>query len=329
MNGGTIRAAGGVLWRTVSTTATGDDAVEVAVIHRPRYGDWSLPKGKIASGETEVDGAIREVLEETGYHVRLGRPLGETRYLKDQDGLIRPKVVRWWAMEATGGAFSPTREVDDLRWVSLAEAAEALTREQDRALLERFVHGPAPTRTVLLVRHATAESRRRWEGIDRDRPLDECGWQQADELVRLLAHFDPTRIVSADNVRCLQTVRPLAESLRLEVDKEPLVSEMGYPSHEDGAVHFVRSLGHPHQASVVCSQGDVIPDLLMRLAAGDDVDLPQPAGSEKGGTWALTFQGERMASAEYFAAPQPDACVGRSGAREAATGLAGAGRGDR
>src|SRR5205823_13167314 len=114
----TIRAAGGVLWREADGGLTGP-AVEVAIIHRPRYGDWSLPKGKLASGESEVDGAIREVLEETGYRVRLGRTLGETRYVKEQAGLLRPKVVRWWAMEAASGAFTQTREVDDMRWVSL------------------------------------------------------------------------------------------------------------------------------------------------------------------------------------------------------------------
>lgn len=308
VNGGTIRAAGGVLWRSTAATAPAEEIVEVALIHRPRYDDWSLPKGKLASGESEVDGAIREVLEETGYRVRLGRPLGETRYLKEQDGLMRPKVVRWWAMEASRGTFSATREVDELRWMSLAEASELLTKEQDRELLARFVHGPAPTRTVLLVRHASAEGRRGWEGDDRDRPLDECGWAQADELVRLLAHFDPTRIICADSLRCQQTVRPLAQSLGLPIEDEPLLSEASYPGCEEAGVELLRSLGHPHEATVVSSQGPVIASLVARLATDDDLDLPSPAGSEKAGTWALTFRGERLADAEYFAAPRPEAC---------------------
>ena len=308
MNGGTIRAAGGVVWRAAPSSPSGEESVEVAVIHRPRYDDWSLPKGKIASGESEVDGAIREVLEETGYHVRLGRPLGETRYLKEMDGLLRPKVVRWWAMEATSGNFSATREVDELRWMTLAQANEVLTREHDRALLDRFVHGPAPTRTVLLLRHATAASRRGWEANDRERPLDECGWEQADELVRLLAHFDPTRIISADSLRCRQTVRPLADALGLQVEDEPLLSEAGYAGNEEATVELIRTLGHPHEATVVSSQGPVIADLLGRLATRDDVDLPSTRVTEKGGTWALTFRDERLADAEYFVAPRPEAC---------------------
>ena len=297
----TIRAAGGVLWRE-ATTDMADSAVEVAIIHRPRYGDWTLPKGKLATGESEVDGAIREVLEETGHRIRLGRALGETRYFKEQGGFLRPKVVRWWAMEASGGGFTPNREVDELRWVTLAEAHEALTRETDRELLERFVRGPAPTREVLVVRHASAGSRSGWIGDDRLRPLDESGYRQAEELVRLLAHFDPTEIVSADFVRCRQTVEPLAEALGLEVRETPIVSEEGYPGHEAEAVELLRSVGGPHHTSVVCSQGDVIPDLLARIATADSVDLP-PEPSKKGSTWALTFQLDRLIGCEYFPPP--------------------------
>jgi phosphohistidine phosphatase SixA/ADP-ribose pyrophosphatase YjhB (NUDIX family) len=305
-DGGTIRAAGGVLWREASGAGP-DPIVEVAVIHRPRYDDWSLPKGKLTAGEREVDGAIREVLEETGYHVRLGRPLGETRYMKEQAGHQRPKVVRWWAMEAISGAFTPMREVDELRWVSLAEAHDLLTRETDRDLLERFVRGPAPTRVVLLVRHGSAGSRSAWRGDDRERSLDDCGYRQADELVRLLAHFDPTEVVSADFLRCRQTVQPLADSLGLAIREVPILSELDFPGHEAEAVALLRRIGGPHHASVACSQGGVIPDLLGRLTTEDAVDLPHVT-ARKGSTWALTFQAERLVSCEYFAPPPVAEC---------------------
>jgi 8-oxo-(d)GTP phosphatase len=301
----TIRAAGGVLWRATSD-GTPEPTIDVALIHRPRYDDWSFPKGKLATGESEVDAAIREVLEETGFHVRLGRPLGETRYVKEQNGYQRPKVVRWWAMEAAAGAFSPTREVDMLRWLSLSEANEQLSRPEDRELLERFVRGPAPTRVVLLVRHASAGRRATWTGDDRVRPLDDCGRLQADELVRLLAHFDPSLIVSADFVRCRQTVEPLAASLRLPIQDVPELSELGYPGHEDEAVRLIRTVGEPHETVVACSQGEVIPDLLDRLAREDDVDLPSPLAAKKAGTWALTLRDERLAGGEYFPPPSVD-----------------------
>jgi phosphohistidine phosphatase SixA/ADP-ribose pyrophosphatase YjhB (NUDIX family) len=303
----TIRAAGGVLWR--EAVGEGGAGVEVAIIHRPRYDDWTLPKGKLAAGEAEIDGAIREVLEETGFRVRLGRPLGETRYVKESGGYLRPKVVRWWAMEASGGSFSPGREVDRLDWVSLAEAHERLSRETDRELLERFVRGPAPGRVVLLVRHGSAGSRSDWEDDDRLRPLDDCGRLQAEELVRLLAHFDPTLIASADFVRCRQTVEPLAQALGLPISDDPLLSERGYPGQEARAAQALRTMGGAHGTVVLCSQGDVIPDLLERLAMEDAVDLPGN-GTKKGSTWALTFQAERLVSAEYFPPPRIDECGG-------------------
>lgn len=305
MNAATIRAAGGVLWRV---NPTDSESVQVAVIHRPRYDDWSLPKGKLAPGEAETDCAIREVLEETGHRARLGRSLGETRYLKEADGSSRPKVVRWWAMETIGGAFSPTREVDALEWLPLGEAQERLTRETDRELLDRFVRGPIPARTVLLVRHGSAGSRSRWSGDDRIRPLDECGLAQAEELVRPLSHFDPTRIVSADYVRCVQTVEPIAQAMVLPVEQQPVLSEAGYPGHEAEGLALLRTDGGPTGVLVACSQGDVIPDILRRLATADDVDLPdEPSG--KGSVWALTFHSGRLVAAEHFPPPGPPPCT--------------------
>src|SRR3990172_8766795 len=110
-----IPAAGGVLWRG-SRGAKGESKVEIAVIHRPRYDDWSLPKGKLARRESALAGAIREVREETGFKVRVGPSLGETGYLKVLAGAERPKVVSWWAMRAKTGEVVPGREVDELRY---------------------------------------------------------------------------------------------------------------------------------------------------------------------------------------------------------------------
>jgi 8-oxo-dGTP diphosphatase len=137
VSGTLIRAAGGVLWRPAESGS--DDAIELALIHRPRYDDWSLPKGKLADGETDLEAAIREVHEETGFTVRVGEPLGTTRYRRFVNGVDRPKVVRWWAMEAVSGEFSPTREVDALRWVPLDAAGTILTSASDLTAFERFL----------------------------------------------------------------------------------------------------------------------------------------------------------------------------------------------
>jgi 8-oxo-(d)GTP phosphatase len=296
-----IRAAGGVVWRPAESGPDGA-GVEVILVHRPRYDDWSLPKGKLAPGEPEVEGAVREVLEETGYHVRVGRPLGETRYDKTVGSATRPKVVRWWAMQAVSGAFAPTQEVDDVRWVPLATAEGMLTRDTDRQLLRRFAHGPAPTRTVLLVRHAQAGTRSAGADDDRLRPLDEQGQAQADELIRLFARFDVEAVASADIVRCVETVVPFADALALEIEQTSLLSEAGYPGNEPEAVELVRGTGRSRDA-VACSQGEVIPDLLRRLATADHVDLPRPLAAAKGSTWALTFSDDRLLACEYIPAP--------------------------
>ena len=303
MTGPPIRAAGGVLWRH----APDDEAtVEVAVIHRPRYDDWSLPKGKLAAGESELEAAVREILEETGFHVRVGRPLGVTRYAKQTLTGARPKVVRWWAMQAEGGGFSPTREVDELVWMTPEAAAGRLTRATDVEVLERFAAVPGPTRTVLVVRHASAGVRGSWRGDDRDRPLDECGVAQADELVRILSRFEIGRIVSADLRRCTETVALLAEAFALVVEHAPVLSEAGYPEHEDEAVALVRELGDADHDAVVCSQGEVIPDLVHRLSATDGLPVDGPIRAAKGSTWALSLDLDgRLVSVEHFAAPRP------------------------
>ena len=297
-----IRAAGGVLWRK-SESAGPEDAMEIAVIHRPRYDDWTIPKGKLASGESEIEGAVREVMEETGFRVRLGRPLGQVRYLKPAGVGQRPKVVRYWAMQAQGGTFSPSREVDELRWVSPAQAQQLLTHERDRQLVEKLVRGPVLTSSVLLVRHANAGARDTWGGDDRDRPLDELGWDQAQEIMRLLARHAVEQVVSADYLRCVQTVEPLGDAVGLKIVEEHLFSEDGYPGHEEEALALLRSYAQPPDATVVCSQGDVIPDLLGRLTVEDHVDIPYPVPNKKASVWSLTFDGRRLFSAEYLPPP--------------------------
>jgi 8-oxo-dGTP diphosphatase len=125
-SGGEVAAAGGVVWRRRG------DAVEILVVHRPRYDDWSLPKGKLDPGESFEDAAVREVAEETGYEVTLGAELGSSRY---RDRFGRRKVVRYWAMTVAGGTFEPNHEVDELRWVTVADAAPLLTYERDLAVV--------------------------------------------------------------------------------------------------------------------------------------------------------------------------------------------------
>jgi 8-oxo-dGTP diphosphatase len=124
-----VRAAGGAVWRANASGA----GIEVLVIHRPRYDDWSLPKGKCEPDESDEDCARREVMEETGFECELGAELPPTRY-RDRHG--RDKVVRYWAMAPTAGAFEPGDEVDRVEWLAPTAAAHRLTYEHDHAVLD-------------------------------------------------------------------------------------------------------------------------------------------------------------------------------------------------
>ena len=130
-DGPEVAAAGGVLLRR------GDDGeTHVAVIHRPKYMDWSLPKGKLERGEGWKEAALREVEEETGYRCKPGPELADVSYL-DRKG--RRKLVRYWLMEPVDGDFEPHGEVDELRWVTEAEAEEVLTYPHDRELVKKAI----------------------------------------------------------------------------------------------------------------------------------------------------------------------------------------------
>jgi len=124
-----VLAAGGVMWRKNNA------GLEVLLVHRPKYDDWTLPKGKLDDGESAEDAALREVEEETGFRVSLGAELPATDY---HDRYGRPKNVRYWVMDVLGGDFHPNREVDEVRWLPLESAKQALTYPRDRGVLDAF-----------------------------------------------------------------------------------------------------------------------------------------------------------------------------------------------
>jgi 8-oxo-dGTP diphosphatase len=126
----TIDAAGGVIWRLC------DSGPQVLMVHRPKYDDWSFPKGKLAAGESHEAGALREVEEETGLRCETGPELASTSYI-DRKG--RPKRVRYWAMTAVTGRFEPNQEVDEVRWVTIDDAVRLVSYARDRRVITSFV----------------------------------------------------------------------------------------------------------------------------------------------------------------------------------------------
>jgi 8-oxo-dGTP pyrophosphatase MutT (NUDIX family) len=130
-----VRAAGGVLWRR------GDDSdIEVLIVHRPKYDDWTLPKGKADEGESDEECALREVAEETGLACELGSYLGQLSYRDQHD---RPKVARFWAMQCHSGELTPSAEVDEIKWLPVPDALATLSRREDGEMVEALVRSEA------------------------------------------------------------------------------------------------------------------------------------------------------------------------------------------
>jgi 8-oxo-dGTP diphosphatase len=277
-----IEAAGGVLWRP----AKGGSGIEVALVHRPKYDDWSIPKGKLNSREHPVLGAVREVEEETGHLAIPGRPLGEIHYLKEG----APKRVRYWAMHVVGGSFEPNDEVDQLMWLPPREAQRHLLPDRDQNILVGVTKASVSTWPCLVVRHASAGERTAWAGNDRERPLDALGDDQAEALVPLLATYDIQRVMSADVLRCLETIGPYAAAAKLTVESEPLLSETGYAQQPDLATERLVELLSSHVPSVVCSQRKTIPGLIQAVSAALGAKPPEDPTLRKAGIFVVHMQ---------------------------------------
>ena len=296
-----VWAGGAVLWRPGP-----EGRPEIALVHRPRYDDWSHPKGKLDPGEHLLTCAAREVEEETRVRAVLGRPLGEQRYpITDRDGTRAVKVVRYWAARAVDGRFVPNEEVDELAWLEPGAAAQRLTHPRDRDVLDRLLEHPDTT-TVVVVRHAHAGSRAAWSGDDRLRPLDETGRRQAQAACAVLPVFGPERVLSADLVRCVDTVAPLAARLGVPVVVEPALGDGAYEDDPDRALRRFDAIAASGRPTVLCSQGDTVPGLVSAVAARDGVRLPGKAEAAKGSAWVLSFDGGRLVDAEYVARLLPD-----------------------
>ncbi len=293
-SGTPVLAAGAVLWRP----GVDSGAPEVAIIHRPRYDDWSLPKGKIDPGENEPVAAVREVLEETGYTSHLGRRLATVSYPVAQ----YTKKVSYWAARQLDGEFAPNSEVDELIWLPVADAMKRMQYRHDRKVLRGFAKYPADTATVLIVRHGVAGRRSRYRGDDRQRPLDKRGWAQAESLVGQLLAFGADSVHAADRLRCHQTVEPIAQELAVKIENEPTLTEEAYTTDRKAARRRVLDIAAAGGTPVICSQGKVIPDLIAWWCERDGV-RPDKSRNRKGSTWVMSLSRGRLIAADHIGSP--------------------------
>ena len=277
-----IRAAGAVLWRP------GAEGPQVALVHRGRHDDWSLPKGKSLPGEHVLLTAVREVAEETGIRVILGRRLPSARY--ERNG--RPKVVDYWAARAADvrqPGFQRSDEIDRLDWLELPDARERLSYPHDARVLDEFAAGPPDTIPIILVRHASAGSKSAWRAAghtdDLQRPLDAEGVAQTAALGPLLGCFARGRVFSSVAERCIATVRPYAEQSAVAVQPDPAFT-VGMVSAAQ-ARHRVDEVVGSERPAVVCAHRENLPVLLEEACAVLGAKPPDGEPLPMGGFWVL------------------------------------------
>lgn len=303
-----VRAAGGVLWRPASHQPAGDGdpsrPVEpvVCLVHRARYDDYSLPKGKLGNGEPAWLGACREVHEETGARFDCGIELSARRYITP-DGTV--KQVRYWAMRWRGGAFTPSDEVDRVLWLAPAAARARLSYPGDAEVLDSFQRAPRETASILLIRHARAGDRARWTGPDETRPLDARGRRDAAGLAVLADYVELTAAHSAPLTRCRATVAPLAAAAGISVADRPELAEDTWMRRPAATQAFVARIVDTRRGAALCSQGGVIPALVASAAA----QLPPAAEhrparkaivARKGSVWVLTYATTGLVGMTYL-----------------------------
>ena len=290
-----IISAGAVVTRDVDGGPGRGGRLEVLLVHRPRYDDWSIPKGKVDRGEHPLATAVRELEEETGLRVRLGARLPDSTYTAQG----RPKRVLWWSGRVIGDddveGYTRGSEIDQVRWVPVAEARQLVDFELDADLIDQVAATPQDTHTMLVVRHAKSRSRKRWKGDDTERTLTATGTDDARALPPLLDAYAPTRVISSASTRCVDTVKPYAKATRQKLRTTTSLAE---EHAKPGKVRrIVADLLRRDESTVLCSHRPVLP--LVYAALGIE-----PVALETGAFTAITHgAGEVLCVETHALAP--------------------------
>jgi 8-oxo-(d)GTP phosphatase len=266
-----VLAAGALVWRVRH------GELQVLAVHRPRYNDWSWPKGKLDPGETLPACAVREVAEETGQVIELGQPLPTLRY-PISGGKV--KIVRYWAAHVISSdapaaiareavKSASKNEIDKVKWLTVEQARQMITFHDDLRPLERLIDeyeaGRLRTRVLILTRHARAKRRKAWKGKDLERPITKGGRVRAHELVGLFAAFGTSKVASSPALRCQQTLEPYAAAAGLPLRTIASFTEPAHAKRPERTAKAFRALLAKKRDRVVSVHRPTLPTIVKIL----------------------------------------------------------------
>jgi phosphohistidine phosphatase SixA/8-oxo-dGTP pyrophosphatase MutT (NUDIX family) len=290
-----IQAAGAIVWRRNES-----DAIEIALVHRPKYDDWSIPKGKVEGEESLIACAYREVVEETGFAVRFGQSLGSAHY--EVNGLR--KTVTYWSARLLGEQGKPNpEEVDAVRWMSCEEAKEQLGRDSDRQIVETFQSIEPDTKPLILLRHAKAIERQEWAGEDTDRPLSSLGERQAKRMLTNFLPFAVEEIHSSSAVRCYESITPLARGLNVDFFFTDSLTEEVFHKNNERPFKYVQRLLVNDFTTLVCSHNPILPSIVSAFVDKFGVEVPSTK-LEPGDAWVAHHVEREVVAIDFLPAPK-------------------------
>jgi 8-oxo-dGTP diphosphatase len=290
-----ILAAGAVVWRRDS-----NDEIEVALVHRTKYNDWSIPKGKAEENESLVACAYREVVEETGLSVRFGPRIGEVNY--PVDGVN--KSVTYWSARLLGvqGDFDKN-EIGEVRWVKPTEAIEMLDRTLEKEVIDKFLALELDTKPLILLRHAKAIERQEWAGEDTDRPLSSLGERQAKRLLSNFLPYAVEEIHSSSAVRCYETITPMARGLSVDFFFTDSLTEEVFSKNQERPIKYVHRLLVNDYTTMVCSHNPILPRIVSSFVDKFGVAVEETK-LEPGDAWIAHHVEREVVAIDFLPAPK-------------------------
>jgi 8-oxo-dGTP pyrophosphatase MutT (NUDIX family)/phosphohistidine phosphatase SixA len=281
-----IAAAGAVVWRR-----NANDEVEIALIHRVKYDDWSIPKGKVEGDESLIACAYRETMEETGFDVRFGPIIGSISY---SVGDV-PKTVTYWSAKFLTERSTPNPgEVDEIRWMTTPEAHQFLTRELDKKIITDFLEIDLDTKPLILLRHA---------GEDTDRPLSSHGERQARRLLSNLQPYAIEEMHSSSAVRCYETITPMARSMSIDFFFTDSLSEDVFNKDRERPVKYIHRLLVNDYPVLACSHNPILPEVISSFVNKFGIEVTD-IKLEPGDAWVAHHIDREVVSVEYLQAPR-------------------------